>query len=124
MWHPSWGVPEFNRSKRPTTENVDWGAAAQQWLKNKEMYEQWQQQQYQQHMQMMTASQTMQQPAIDPSIAVNPPPPPPLPPPDASTSNSNNTPSSTLTTNTSNCNNNNNNNQVGDSNIKGKSQYL
>ena len=58
--------------------NVDWGQAAQQWLRNKEMYEQWQQQQYQQHMQMMAAAHaaTMAN-CIDPSVVTNPPPPPP-----------------------------------------------
>jgi len=57
---------------------VDWGQAAQQWLRNKEMYEQWQQQQYQ----MMMAAQAAAHAAsmascIDPTVVTNPPPPPP-----------------------------------------------
>lgn len=60
----------------------DWGMAAQQWLKNKEMYEQWQQQQYQAHIQMMAnAHRVAMASSIDLTVVNNPPPPPPIPPP-------------------------------------------
>jgi len=64
----------------PCEAGVDWGVAAQQWLRNKEFYEQWQKQQYQQHLQMMAAAHAAQMAqCIDPSVVSNPPPPPPLP---------------------------------------------
>lgn len=63
----------------------DWGMAAQQWLKNKEMYEQWQQQQYQAHIQMMAnAHRVAMASSIDLTVVNNPPPPPPIPPPGCS----------------------------------------
>jgi hypothetical protein len=49
MWPNMWpSVPgtDFNQGVR-NSANVDWGAAAQQWLKSREYYEQWQQQQWQ-----------------------------------------------------------------------------
>jgi hypothetical protein len=69
MWHPNW-IGEYNRPKRPNSDKVDWGAAAQQWLKNKEMYETWQQQQ--QQYQATAAAQSAQ--STDPSVITNPPP--------------------------------------------------
>ena len=57
---------------------VDWGVAAQQWLRNKEYYEHWQKQQYQQHLTAMAAAHAAQMAqCIDPSVINNPPPPPP-----------------------------------------------
>ena len=76
MWQQQW--PDY--SGAPANNGVDWGAVAQQWLRNKEMYEQWQKQQYEQHLQMVAAAQAAQMAqAIDPSVVTNPPPPPPLP---------------------------------------------
>ena len=78
MWQQNWQQPDYN--KPPGAGGFDWGSAAQQWLKNKEFYEQWQQQQYQQHLQMMAATHAAQMAqCIDPSVVTNPPPPPPLP---------------------------------------------
>ena len=77
MWQQPWQQSDSNNSDQ---EGFDWGTVAQQWLKNKEFYEQWQQQQYQQQMQMMAAAhQAAMSTCIDPSVVNNPPPPPPEP---------------------------------------------
>ena len=77
MWQQ--GYPGMNKTVAGT-EGTDWGAIAQQWLINKEYYEQWLQQQYQQHLQTMAATHAAQMAqCIDPSVVSNPPPPPPLP---------------------------------------------
>jgi len=57
----------YARAKK-TEQKVDWAQAAQQWIKSKEMYEQWQQQ------------QQLEAPS-EPPLSDNPPPPPPPPPP-------------------------------------------
>lgn len=74
MWQQQW--PEYPGA--PAANGVDWGAVAQQWMRNKEMYEQWQKQQYEQHLQMVAAAQAAQMAqSIDPAVVSNPPPPPP-----------------------------------------------
>jgi len=79
MWQHNLGSsPGIPRPQAPNPG--DWASAAQQWMKNKEFYEQWQQQQYQQHIQMMAATHAAQMAqSIDPNVINNPPPPPPLP---------------------------------------------
>ena len=90
MWQPGWPVGSSGSSSAPTTANPDsWAMAAQQWMKSKELMEQWQQHQYQQHMQMLAnAHMTAMSTCIDPAIVNNPPPPPPLPDPGAGFSSS------------------------------------
>ena len=77
----SGGVPGMSVAPAATTAaeaGMDWGVAAQQWLRNKEYYETWQKAQYQQHLQMMAAAHAAQMAScIDPSVIKNPPPPPP-----------------------------------------------
>ena len=86
MWQPNNNAPPpplpmnaiMSGGMAMMNNGVDWGVAAQQWLRNKEMYEQWQQQQYQ----MMMAAQAAAHAAtmancIDPTVVTNPPPPPP-----------------------------------------------
>lgn len=79
--HPAY--PGVAPGAMPGQAGVDWGMAAQQWLKNKEFYEQWQQQQYQQHLQMVASAHAAAIASIDPTVVNNPPPPPPLPTDDA-----------------------------------------
>lgn len=75
MWQQPNGYPNQAPAEGGS---VDWGVAAQQWLRNKEYYEQWQKQHYQQHLQMMAAAHAAQMAqCIDPSVVNNPPPPPP-----------------------------------------------
>lgn len=96
MWQPN-SYPDLSGAKPPVSGGVpgmsvvpataaaaaaeagmDWGVAAQQWLRNKEYYETWQKAQYQQHLQMMAAAHAAQMAScIDPSVIKNPPPPPP-----------------------------------------------
>lgn len=78
MWQQGW-PPASNGSGGAGAGGYDWGAAAQQWLKNKQLYEEWQQQQYQQQVQMMAAHAASIANCIDPNVVTNPPPPPPLP---------------------------------------------
>ncbi len=78
----SGGVPGMSvapgAAATPAEAGMDWGVAAQQWLRNKEYYETWQKAQYQQHLQMMAAAHAAQMAScIDPSVIKNPPPPPP-----------------------------------------------
>jgi hypothetical protein len=75
MWQQGWPPA----SDGGGSNSYDWGAAAQQWLKNKQLYEEWQQQQYQQQVQMMAAHAASIANCIDPNVVTNPPPPPPLP---------------------------------------------
>lgn len=97
------GYPASGAGTTPTNA-YDWGAVAQQWLKNKEMYEQWQQQQYQAHLQMMAnAHRAAMASSIDLTVVNNPPPPPPPPPPpvsDTSDAAAQDTPTSTVTVTT------------------------
>lgn len=75
-------IPPPGGPAPPPAGNYDWGMAAQQWLKSKEMYEQWQQQQYQAHIQIMAnAHRAAMASSIDLTVVRNPPPPPPIPPP-------------------------------------------
>ena len=79
MWQQQW--PDYPGAA-PAANGVDWGAVAQQWMRNKEMYEQWQKQQYEQHLQMVAAAQAAQMAqSVNPAVVSNPPPPPPPPPP-------------------------------------------
>lgn len=83
MWQPN-SYPDYTGAQPPGAapmgdpSGVDWGVAAQQWLRNKEYYEHWQKQQYQQHLTAMAAAHAAQMAqCIDPSVINNPPPPPP-----------------------------------------------
>jgi hypothetical protein len=86
MWHPNWPpaspAPDYTNSTgagKQLSDNVDWAAAAQQWLKNREIYEQWQQQQWQMMASMATTSVHHHNQDMTEQASPKPPPPPPPP---------------------------------------------